>query len=70
MQDRRPTEQHHIMLEALAHLESALELLDRSFAPAQIGAHVDLAIHDLSAVVAAVPRAGALRQIDWNAEPQ
>lgn len=70
MRDRRSTEQHHLMLEALSHLESALELLDRASAPGQIGAHVDLAIHDLSAAVDAVPRSGMLDQIDWKAEPQ
>ncbi|HEV2594708.1 MAG TPA: hypothetical protein VGU01_05855 [Sphingomicrobium sp.] len=58
------------MLEALSHLESALEILDRAAAPGQIGAHVDLAIHDLSASVDAVPRPGSLDQIDWKAEPQ
>lgn len=70
MRDRRSTEQHHLMLEALSHLESALEILDRAAAPGQIGAHVDLAIHDLSASVDAVPRPGSLDQIDWKAEPQ
>lgn len=70
MRDRRSTEQHNLMLEALSHLEGALVLLDRAAAPGQIGAHVDLAIHDLSAVVDAAPRVGLLDQIDWNAEPQ
>lgn len=70
MRDRRSTEQHNLMLEALSHLESALELLDRSAAPGQIGAHVDLAIHDLSAVVDAVPRTASFDHIDWKAEPQ
>lgn len=32
---------------ALNHLRSALELLDSQNAPAHIGAHVDLAIHQL-----------------------
>jgi hypothetical protein len=63
-------QQHHILLEALASLQSALELLDRASAPAQIGAHVDLAIHDLCAAVAALPRSNASVQIDRNAAPQ
>jgi len=35
------------LVDALAHLQSALELLDRANAPGQIGAHVDLAICQL-----------------------
>ena len=33
---------------ALGHLRAALDLLDRADAPAQIGAHVDLAVCQLS----------------------
>lgn len=33
--------------QALAYMTSALELLDRAKAPAQIGAHLDLAICEL-----------------------
>lgn len=33
--------------EAAAHLQMALELLDRTSAPAHIGAHLDLAAHEL-----------------------
>jgi hypothetical protein len=35
------------VIEALAHLEAALELLDGANAPAHVGAHVDLAICQL-----------------------
>lgn len=38
---------HEMLAEAAAHLQSALDLLDRAGAPAQIGAHVDLAAHEL-----------------------
>ena len=33
--------------DALRHLQAGLDLLDRVGAPGQIGAHVDLAIHQL-----------------------
>lgn len=36
-----------MLAEAAAHLQSALDILDRAGAPAQIGAHVDLAAHEL-----------------------
>lgn len=36
-----------MLAEAAAHLQSALDILDRVGAPAQIGAHVDLAAHEL-----------------------
>jgi hypothetical protein len=36
-----------MLAEAAAYLQLALELLDRACAPAQIGAHVDLAAHQL-----------------------
>lgn len=37
---------------ALDYLESSLQLLDDAGAPADIGAHVDLAVHRLRAVLA------------------
>jgi hypothetical protein len=70
MQDSKRAGQHDMLLEALTNLQSALDLLDRSSAPAQIGAHVDLAIHDLRAAVAAAPRVWPASQIERNAEPQ
>lgn len=36
-----------MLAEAATHLQVALELLDRARAPAHIGAHVDLAAHEL-----------------------
>ena len=42
----------HMLLEARNFLNAALDLLDRAAAPAQIGAHVDLAIHQLGAAAA------------------
>lgn len=43
---------HPLLLEAAVHLRSALERLDAAKAPAQIGAHVDLALHQLEEAVA------------------
>lgn len=40
------------LMSALAHLREALALLDRADAPAQIGAHVDLAAHQLLGLLA------------------
>lgn len=41
------------MNDALTLLSNALDLLDRTEAPADVGAHVDLAIHRLQAALAA-----------------
>ena len=41
-----------MLLEALDLLNAALDRLDRAAAPAQIGAQVDLAIHQLGSIVA------------------
>lgn len=69
MRDPYAARQHNMLLEALSNLQTALDLLDQASAPAQIGAYVDLAIHELSAAVAAVPRGVAVGQIARNAEP-
>lgn len=37
--------------DALKHLQSGLDLLDEACAPGHIGAHVDLALHQLAAVI-------------------
>jgi hypothetical protein len=58
--ESEPAGLQHMLLEALDLLQAALDLLDRAAAPAQIGAHVDLAIHQLgSAVATEVDAAGA-----------
>ena len=56
---------------ALGHLKEALKLLDAVSAPAHIGAHVDLAIHQLQYVVGRTPvrLAEPPDQIDTKAEP-
>ena len=41
-----------MLLEALDLLNAALDRLDRAAAPAQIGAQVDLAIHQLGSIMA------------------
>jgi hypothetical protein len=47
---------------ALDHLEGSLQLLDDADAPADIGAHVDLAVHRLREVLSsAVPGESARR---------
>jgi hypothetical protein len=45
--------QEQILWDALNHLQSGLDLLDRASAPAHIGARVDLAMHELKSVLAA-----------------
>lgn len=42
--------------DALDHLRLALDLLDGAAAPPQIGAHVDLAIHQLGSIVTEAPK--------------
>jgi hypothetical protein len=42
----------HLLWTALDHLQFALDLLDRACAPAQIGARVDGAIHELETEIA------------------
>jgi hypothetical protein len=44
---------------ALAHLKSALNLLDESKAPLEIGAHLDFTIGRLEDAITAVTRASA-----------
>ena len=48
-------DERSLLLEALEQLRSALSLLDDGNAPSQIGAHVDLAIHQLSIALASNP---------------
>lgn len=55
--------------EALKQLQSAIDLLDRSDAPAHIAAHVDLAAHQLQDVIDSPSPAESPVQIDRNAEP-
>lgn len=40
-----------MLTDALNLLQSALDLLDEAAAPAQIGAHVDLALHQLGSLL-------------------
>lgn len=54
---------------AFNYLKSALALLDASNAPAQIGAHVDLAINFLEAAFP-VKGEGENYPMDTNADPQ
>jgi hypothetical protein len=42
--------------EALTHLQSALELLDRAAAPGQIGAQLDHVLHQLGSLVSSASR--------------
>ena len=46
-----------LLADAQALLTSALDLLDLAEAPAQIGAHVDLALNQLAAIIEAEPQA-------------
>jgi hypothetical protein len=47
--EHSPKHRYESLAKAAQQLRSALELLDSISAPAQIGAHVDLAIHQLEA---------------------
>lgn len=51
--NRESTDQRQMLRDALDLLQIALDLLDRAAAPAQIGAHVDLAANQLGDVVRA-----------------
>lgn len=62
-------ERQQLLLQAIHELESALALLDRAAAPAHVGAHVDLAIHQLQESIEG-DFGGGPSQIDRNAEPQ
>ena len=42
-----------LLVHALTELQTALDLLDRARAPGHIGAHVDLAIHQLTDAIGA-----------------
>ncbi|MGE5563234.1 MAG: hypothetical protein ACM3ZV_07975 [Bacillota bacterium] len=41
-------DRQRLLHDALDHLQTALDLLDRAAAPPHIGAHVDLAAHQLA----------------------
>jgi len=65
-----PEGREELLSHALEHLRSALQLLDEAQAPSQLGAHVDLAIHELFLVLADLRAGEGLAQIDRNANPQ
>jgi hypothetical protein len=46
--DSHSTDQQQMLRNALDLLHAALDMLDGAAAPAQIGAHVDLAVHQLT----------------------
>lgn len=45
-----------MLRQALGHMQSALELLDRSDVSAHIGAHLDLAVCELQGAIAMAPQ--------------
>lgn len=51
----------HALSSALEHLRKALALLDETAAPAQIGAHIDLAASQLQELV--TPRADGTKNL-------
>lgn len=55
---------------ALEQLQFAIEILDRSNAPAHIAAHVDLAIHQLRDVLGKRSSSAQLDQVVTKADPQ
>ena len=50
-------EKAEMLKDALRHFQCGLDLLDDVSAPGQIGAHVDLAIHQLESVISAMVEA-------------
>jgi hypothetical protein len=52
MVDDTQERSRQMLRDALDHLQSGLDLLDRAGAPGQIGAHVDLAINQLGNALA------------------
>ncbi len=56
-----------LMSDALEQLRSALTLLDEAGAPSEIGAKVDLAIHELFLALANVSAGGSLTHANRNA---
>lgn len=62
-------EQAELLAQALDHLRSALDLLDRAALFPQIGAWVDLALHDLFLGLAKISESGQLDQPDRTAAP-
>lgn len=59
-----------MLSEALNQLQSALRLLDSMNAPPQIGAYVDLAIHELHLTLARTLAGGAFTPADRTGVPQ
>lgn len=59
-----------LLSEALDLLQSSLNLLDLSGAPSHIGAHVDLAIHELHLVIARTSAGSAFSPIARSSRPQ
>jgi hypothetical protein len=47
-----------VMASAAGHLQAALQLLDFAEAPAQIAAHIDLALHQLQSEILDRPGSG------------
>ena len=68
--DRLSDTRREMMSDALEQLRSALQLLDRAEAPSEIGARIDLAIHELFLALAGMSARGALSHVDRHAEPQ
>lgn len=62
MNDESSGRRQELQSEALQHLLSAIELLDASEAPANIAAHIDLAIHQLQDELAKVSGDGVSPQ--------
>ena len=66
---KEDSQRGQLLSEALQHLQVSIDLLDAVSAPAHIGAHIDLAIHQLQDVIESDVAGARLAQIDRNAEP-
>jgi hypothetical protein len=70
MHDANQLDRQAMLSDAMEKLRAALQLLDSATAPPHIGAHVDLAVHQLYGEIARKTADGRLVQIDLNAELQ
>ena len=62
---KNATYRQQALIEALSHLQSAIELLDQASAPGHIAAHVDLAVNELEHALA---NASGLNRLESDRE--
>lgn len=65
--EQQSTDRQRMLRDALELLRIALDLLDRAAAPPQIGAHIDLAAHQLAETIDSVADETALIAVGRSA---